>query len=68
MSLKKYIDENNKKPVKNSKNKETSKLSFWLGHKVQNYKLKKEIMKNEIIYSTWMNFIKEYKKYFNKKL
>ena len=62
--LKSYIDNNNKKPLRNDKDKETKILAKWLSHQLQNYKNKKLIMKNEIIYCIWSEFIKEYKKYF----
>jgi hypothetical protein len=59
--VKKYIDENNKKPSKNDENKE---LSYWISHQVANYKKKTQIMSNEKIYNKWKEFINNYKKIF----
>ena len=59
--VKKYIDENNKKPSKNDENKE---LSYWISHQVENYKNKTQIMSNEKIYNKWKEFINNYKKLF----
>ena len=64
--LKKYIDENNKRPIDKDKNSEIKKLAKWLSHQQQNYKNKEHLMKNETIYNKWTYFINEnnYKKYF----
>ena len=64
--IKKYIDENNKRPSKFDKNKEIQKLVFWLSNTQQNYKNKNDIMKNQEIYNKWTNFINnnKYKQYF----
>jgi hypothetical protein len=64
-SVVKYIDENNKRPSCHSKDDETRKLGQWVDRQVQNYKKKKEIMKNEEIYNKWTEFINDpkYKEY-----
>jgi superfamily II DNA/RNA helicase len=59
-----YINKNNKLPSGTSKNKEEYNLGRWRWSQVKNYKLKKYIMKNEIIYNKWKKFIEDYKKYF----
>jgi superfamily II DNA or RNA helicase len=64
--LKKYIDENNKKPLMESKVHSIKIIGKWLSHQIENYKTKRNIMKDDIIYNTWTNFINDdkYKKYF----
>ena len=41
-------------------------IGKWLSHQIENYKTKRNIMKDDIIYNTWTNFINDdkYKKYF----
>ena len=60
--LKKYIDDNKKKPLI----KDDKKLKFWWSHQITNYKSKKKIMKDENIYATWNQFITDdkYSKFF----
>ena len=60
-----YINENNKKPF-NNKDIYIKKMSKWIASQHQNYKIKKNIMKNEEIYNKWTEFIndKKYKEYF----
>jgi hypothetical protein len=60
--VKKYINENKKRPTK--KNKDEKKYGAWLTLQVQNYQKKKEIMSNETIRHLWKDFISEYKTYF----
>jgi antitoxin component HigA of HigAB toxin-antitoxin module len=64
--IKKYIDENDKRPSYKNKNKNTKILGKWLSHQVTNYKSKEYIMKNPDIYDKWTVFItsEKYKKYF----
>jgi len=64
--VKKYIDENNKKPSEHDKNKEIKILGMWINSQIQNYKKKKKIMKNEEIYNEWTDFIndRKHKEYF----
>jgi len=58
--VKLYIDTNKKRPSL----KDDKTLGMWLSTQLQNYKNKKEIMKNEKIYNEWTSFINEpkYKK------
>jgi hypothetical protein len=65
--LKKYIDCNNKKPNKNNKNIDIKSLLIWMNCQSRNYKNKEDIMKNNIIYNKWTEFINDnkYKLYFN---
>lgn len=49
--VKKYIDQNNKRPSFRNKDKEIQKLGSWLSNQLNKYKNKKEIMKNKDIYS-----------------
>jgi len=64
--VKKYIDENNKKPMKHGKNNETKILGEWISTQTKNYNKKEQIMKTENIYDMWTEFINnnKYKKYF----
>ena len=64
--IKLYIDENNKRPNSNDKNKEIKSLGIWMVSNQLKYKIKKEIMKIDEIYNKWTNFINDdkYKKYF----
>jgi hypothetical protein len=64
--VKKYIDENGKRPSGTSKNKYIKCLASFITHTNQNYNNKNRNMKNKIIYDTWTNFItnEKYYKYF----
>ena len=62
--VKKYINENNKRPSSEDKNKDIKILGAWIRHQIKNYKSKNYIMKNEEIYNEWNNFINEYEEYF----
>jgi len=64
--IKKYIDENNKKPSSKDKNNEIKTLGMWIGNQIQNYKDKKKIMNDKNIYNLWTEFIndKKYKEFF----
>ena len=66
--VKDYIIVNEKRPSEINKDNEIKKLGKWISHQVTNYKTKKEIMKNEIIYNKWTDFINDdkYKQYFKK--
>jgi superfamily II DNA/RNA helicase len=59
----KYINENHKLPSSSSKNKEIKSLASWLSSQKKNYKIRKEIMKNDIIYNKFTEFIEKYKDY-----
>ena len=60
-NLKIFLDKNNKRPQKNNK-----ELYSWTQYQVNIFKNKRNIMKNEYIYSLWYNFINDpkYDKYF----
>ena len=64
--LKKYINNNNKKPSECDKDEHIKKLGNWLSSQQQNYIKKKNIMKDEEIYRLWDEFINNdiYKKFF----
>jgi superfamily II DNA or RNA helicase len=64
--VKKYIDENNKRPPESNKNNEIKQLGSWISHQQKNYAVKKEIMKNKNIYDQWTQFINrdKYSQYF----
>ena len=64
--VKKYIDDNNKRPSEESEIKTVKTLGKWVSHQIQNYKNKNGIMKKQIIYNIWTEFInnEKYKKYF----
>ena len=61
--VKEYIDKNKKRPSYSGKNKEIKQLGSWIGTQQNNYKYKKNIMKDENIYSEWTQFMNEYEKY-----
>ena len=64
--VKKYINENEKRPSSEAKDNDIKMMGRWLLTQQRNYKLKKEIMKNLEIYNIWTEFItcEKYKKYF----
>ena len=64
--IKKYINENNKRPSQSNKNNDIKKLGNWIQSQQQKYKNKKQSMKNEEIYNKWKEFINDekYKVYF----
>jgi superfamily II DNA/RNA helicase len=69
--VKKFIDENNKRPTSYKiKNKYEKILGKWLSNQVRNSKEREYIMKNNIIYIKWLDFInnEQYKKYFMNKI
>ena len=63
--LKKYIDENNKKPNQNNKDKFIKSMGIWIGYTKKNYDKKIHIMKDANIRKLWEEFINDirYKKY-----
>lgn len=67
--VKKYIDENSKRPNIRNKYKKTKNLCSWISNQQQKYKNKIQIMKNEEIHDKWSNFINDdkYKIYFSVK-
>lgn len=64
--VKKYIDENGKRPSPHDKNKDIKALGGWVSHQQENYKSKDYNMKNTDIYDKWTEFItsEKYKEYF----
>jgi len=64
--VKKYIDENNKKPSKHDKNNDIKILGLWLSTNKKNYKNDEKIMKNGEIKNLWKDFLEEYKEYLSK--
>ena len=64
--VKKYIDDNNKRPTCYSKDSKIKQLGHWLFNQMIRNKKKQYIMKNEEIYKQWTDFIQsdKYKKYF----
>ena len=63
--VKKYINENNKRPSSVGKDYNIKILGCWINHQQNNYKTKSKSMKDEIIYNKWTSFITEYKSYFS---
>jgi hypothetical protein len=65
-NVKKYIDENNKKPQNNDKDVIIKKMGKWVYTQSKTYKKKEHIMKNMEIYDKWTEFINndKYKIYF----
>ena len=62
--IEKYINKNKRIPSQTEQNKYSKKLGKIISHNKQNYKNKKNIMKNENIYNKWSKFIIDYKEYF----
>ena len=61
--LKKFIDENNRRPIKESKNEDEKNIGVWLGQQLNDYKNKIRGMKNEERYDLWTNFLEDYKEF-----
>jgi hypothetical protein len=62
--VKKYIDENKKKPSTNKCNNKIKQYSLWINTQQKNYKKKDKIMKTKEIYDEWTKFVEEYAEYF----
>jgi hypothetical protein len=64
--VKKYIDENKKRPGTSSKDPQTKSLGSWISTQITNYKKIENIMADPTIYSTWEIFINNpvYSEYF----
>jgi hypothetical protein len=64
--VKKYIDDNNCRPSSESTNTSIKELGRWICHQITSSKGRENIMKNDIIYNKWNEFINNslYKKYF----
>jgi ribosomal RNA-processing protein 8 len=65
--VKQFINNNQKKPLEKSKDTEEKKLGAWISHQQQNYKSKKQTMKDEDKRNLWFEFLEKYKQYFDKK-
>ena len=61
--VKKYIDDNNKRPSQGSKDKKIKNMSKWLIRQNINYKHKIYCMKNKEIYNKWTDFMNDPKYY-----
>jgi hypothetical protein len=61
--VKKYIDEYNKRPSSESKNKDVKKLGKWILNQITNSQKRVKIMKNDEIYNKWNEFINDDKYY-----
>jgi len=61
--VKKYIDNNNKKPSRICENKEIKKLGMWLSDQNYNYRKRQKFMSYKIIRHLWEDFINEYNNY-----
>jgi hypothetical protein len=59
-----YIIKNKKIPSQIDKNNEIKKLGCWINQIKQHYRNNKNIMKDENIKKTWIQFIKKYDNYF----
>ena len=64
--VKKYIDDNGKRPSSESLNKDIKYLGKWISHQINNFNKKQKNMKDEKIYNKWNEFTNsdKYKKYF----
>jgi hypothetical protein len=58
-NVKKYIDDNKKRPSNNNKNKYTRQLGSWISNQQKNYIKKQYIMKNENMRNKWKQFIED---------
>ena len=67
VEVKKYIDDNKKRPSKHDKNKDIKNLGQWISHQQHNYKKQQHNMKDDNIRNKWEQFTNDikYKKYFN---
>jgi hypothetical protein len=61
--VKNYIDINGKTPSCMSKNKDIKKMGVWTSKQKQNYIIRKKIMKDDIIYNKFKEFLENYKEY-----
>jgi len=59
--VKKYINENNKRPSEDDKNIDIRRYGIWVGSQQYNYKKKKQIMNNPEICKLWETFINDAK-------
>jgi rubrerythrin len=59
LNVKKYINENKKRPSKRDMNNDIKIIGNWLSIQVKNYKKHAEIMKNDNIRKLWEDFIND---------
>jgi superfamily II DNA or RNA helicase len=64
--VKKYMDDNKKRPSSLDKNKDIKTQGSWICRQLKNYSKKENIMRNTEIYDMWTKFINDskYKEYF----
>ena len=62
--VKKYIDDNHKKPSPRDENENIRVMGIWMGTQQKSYNKKNNIMQNDNIIKKWEEFVNEYKKYF----
>ena len=64
--VKKYMNENKKRPSTTDKNKDVKTYGMWISHQVTNYKKNDQIMTENTIRKLWEDFINDdkYKIYF----
>jgi len=60
----KFMDENIKRPSKNSKNKEEKRLGLWISTQITKYKKNEYSMSNAEIREKWEAFTSKYSEYF----
>jgi len=63
--VKKYIDDNGKKPTISDKDKEIKKLGRWISLQQANYKKRKKVFIDDKICYKWSQFMKDYQQYFS---
>jgi superfamily II DNA or RNA helicase len=61
--VKKFINNNKKRPSNKSKENTEKILGSWIGTQQKNYKKKIQSMKDETKYDLWTKFLENYKKY-----
>jgi len=62
--VKKFMDDNKKRPSSTSKNKDEKTLACWLDNQRKNYKNKNNSMETEERQQIWKEFVEKYKEYF----
>jgi len=60
-----YIDENDKRPSTNDKDKTIKHLGQWISHQQTKYRKQEFVMKNPNIRQIWEEFIEKYSVYFS---
>jgi hypothetical protein len=64
--VKKYLDDNNKRPSSSDNNDEIKFLGSWIVRQIKNYSKNEQLMENKNIRNSWEEFMnnEKYKKYF----